>query len=131
MRPVMMESLTSDTEAYRACLASLLQIELDEFPAFQGLAATMQWNAWLASELNLYVLRFEFGTIATPPGMWLATMASPYQGYDLHAVVCAGSRVVHDPHPEAQPGADYLNLATVELLIPLDPGEQSGRFTHH
>jgi hypothetical protein len=45
----MMERLTSDAEAYRACLASMLQMDLEEFPTFEGLAAPLQWNAWLSS----------------------------------------------------------------------------------
>jgi hypothetical protein len=78
----MMERLTSDAEAYRACLASMLQMDLEEFPTFEGLAAPLQWNAWLAAELNVIAMQFAFGTIPTPPGLWLARMASPYQGYD-------------------------------------------------
>jgi hypothetical protein len=96
----MMERLTSDAEAYRACLASMLQMDLEEFPTFEGLAAPLQWNAWLAAELNVIAMQFAFGTIPTPPGLWLARMASPYQGYDVHTVVCVGSRPLHDPHPE-------------------------------
>lgn len=129
MKPVMMERLTSDVEAYRACLASILQMDLDDFPTYTGLAEAMQWNAWLATELNLYVMQFAFGAVATPPGLWIARMPSPYLGYDVHSIVCAGFRSAHDPHPESQPGGSYLNISTVELLMPLDPGEPSGRFT--
>lgn len=124
----MMDRLTSDTEAYRACLASILQMDLDNFPAFEGLAAPMQWNAWLASELNVCALVFRFDAVPTPVGLWLARMESPYQGYDVHTIVCAGDRPLHDPHPEAQPGGTYQAIATVELLVPLDPGEPVGRF---
>jgi hypothetical protein len=128
MRPVLMERLTSDVEAYRACLASMLQMDLDEFPAFEGLAASMQWNAWLASELNVCMLVFEFAAVPVPPGLWIARMPSPYQGYDVHSVVCAGTQPVHDPHPEAQPNGTYPNVTTMELMLPLDPGEPLGRF---
>lgn len=124
----MMERLTSDEEAYRACLASVLQVDLGDLPTFEGLAAPMQWNAWLAGELNVYVMQFPFAAVPNPPGYWLARLKSPYQGYDVHTCVCVGSRFAHDPHPEAQGDMAYPDVATIEVLIPLDPGEPSGRF---
>lgn len=128
MRPVMMESLTSDTEAYRACLASILQMELDEFPTFEGLSAVLQWDAWLASELNLCCLRFGVDAITVPHGLWVARLASPYPGYEWHSVVCAGGNMVHDPHPEPQEYELRAVMYAVELLLPMDPGEPFGRF---
>lgn len=124
----MMERLTSDAEAYRACLASILQMDLDDFPTFEGLAAPMQWNAWLASELNICALAFPADSLQTPPGLWLARMPSPYQGYDVHTIVCAAGRPLHDPHPEAQPNGEYPMITVAELLFPMDPGEPLGRF---
>lgn len=124
----MMESMTSDVESYRAALASLLGMDLDRMPRFDGLPGPLEWDAWLARELNMASLRFNAGAIPIPPGMWLARIVSPYPGYRTHTVVMARGGLAHDPHPEPQEYLPHERLALMELLIPLDPSEPSGPF---
>lgn len=124
----MQASLTSDVQAYRAALASILDVDLDLVPEFEGLPAQMQWNGWLAGECNLASLVFEAGQINFPPGYWIARLRSPYPGYQVHSVVMAGTSLAHDPHPEPQEYAADALVLLVELLVPLDPSEPSGRY---
>lgn len=128
MKPVMMDGLTSASDAYQACLASLLEVEIEEVPTFEGLAAAYEWNAWLASKLNLYIVTFDMGSIPTPPGMWLARIQSPYPAYGTHTVVMMAHELAHDPHPEPQEYDVLDSVAMIELMIPLDPAEPSGRY---
>lgn len=122
----MMAELTSDLDAYRAALGSLLAIELDQIPAFEGVAAPLQWDAWIATELNLAVLRMSPNVLPIPVGYWLGRLPSPYPGYDLHSVVMRGTALAHDPHPEPQ---QYpIELSICEVFVPLDPAEPSGRW---
>jgi hypothetical protein len=76
----MMERLTSDAEAYRACLASMLQMDLEEFPTFEGLAAPLQWNAWLAAELNVIAMQFAFGDHPDTAGALAGADGEPVPG---------------------------------------------------
>lgn len=127
MIPVTQESMTSDVQAYRAALASILEVDLDVLPAFEGMAGPMQWDAWMATELNLCLLRFAVDTMERPPGMWLALIMSPYVGYEMHTVVMRGGALAHDPHPEPQEYRVLDLLAVIEMMLPLDPALPSGR----
>lgn len=126
MITVQMEQLTSEEDAYRAALASILELELDDVPRFTGMASEMQLEAWLGAELNL--CRFGVGDMQPAvPGYWLARVHSPYPSYTVHTVVMQHLRIVHDPHPEPQPIDITMGVVRCDLLVPLDPALPSGR----
>jgi hypothetical protein len=127
MRPQQMESLTSEVQAYRAALATLLDLDLDDVPAYDGQAQGIQWDAWLAS-MNLGAFRFMPDQGAMGVAYGLGRIVSPYVGYDMHTVVLQGGMVVFDPHPDPEEFDLDERLGLVELMIPLDPALPSGRF---
>jgi hypothetical protein len=123
MQPVQMNELTSAESAYRACLATVLDMSLDDVPSFDGLAADMQWAAWLGARMNLMVVTIN----STYPGFWIARVRSPYPAYAVHSLVMRSGLVIHDPHPEPQPVPLDMALLSSELLAPLDPSLPCGR----
>jgi hypothetical protein len=125
MKPVMMESRTSEVESYRAAVASILGLELDVLPAFDGPTGPMEWDAWFARELNMVVVRFEEG-FSPPRCYWVAAVASPYHGTDVHFVVMQREQLVHDPHPEAEWFDVRPVLVMMDVFVPLDPSLPAG-----
>lgn len=124
MIPVVQQKLMDETDAYRAALASLLEIELEEIPAFTGLNGELKLHAWL-SDLNLAVVRVS--GFQAPPMLWIARTQSPYPGYAVHSVVMRAAVLLHDPHPEPQP-FDQTTILGADIITPADPSLPSGRF---
>jgi len=122
-----MASLTREVESYRAALASLLEVDLELIPDYEGLGSSMRWNAWLASELNVLMLVCEFGTFGPAQGMWIAQIDSPYPGFKFHYVVCAGADIVWDPHPEPQDYTDAAKIVGQHFVMAMDPALPMGR----
>jgi hypothetical protein len=112
-------------DAYRAALASILAVELEQVPMFEGLAAELEFQAWLGGKLNLACLKF--ASMDPPTGYWIARIRSPYD-FHPHTVVMRYQQVVHDPHPaqKVQPGVEGLTVLQCELLVPLDPSLPAG-----
>jgi hypothetical protein len=111
--------------AYRACVASLLELELEQVPQFEGMAAGLEFDAWLARELQM--VRVTMLQFSPPPMLWIARVHSPYLTYDTHSLVMQQWATLFDPHPEAQPIDVQEELVLVELFCPMDPAQPSGR----
>lgn len=110
---------------FSACVASVLEVPLDEVPNFcEGQAADWydRFMAWLRPR-GFYAITCKIGgRPGEPDGGWypegihIAGGKSPR--YDcLHAVVARGSDVVHDPHPSR---AGVLDFVDTILIIPVD-----------
>lgn len=125
---------------FAACVASLLEVPIEEVPNFMlGLptwdpedpGARSDWsraffagvNNWLAPRGLFY---FEISTPGGIPScvaeaihlsaLWVG--AGEVDGGTHHAVVMHGPRMVHDPHPRR---AGVTQVDTIGLLVPLDP----------
>lgn len=129
MKPVTMRTMTDASEAYRACLASMLELELDEVPVFVGMASDLQMQAWTASELNL--AHFQVQQMRPPPVLWIALVNSPYPAYSVHALVMEGLLIAHDPHPEPQPIDVTGGVLQCDLYVPLNPALPVGKYALH
>ena len=122
MIPIDQSVLGARGNCFSACLASLLEIPIEDVPFFlsePGDVSRFQWaerlDAWL-EPFGLYALHF-FADPARPgafPGvLHIMTGMSP-RGRP-HAVIGKGRFVVHDPHP------DKTGLSSLDgfcLLVP-------------
>lgn len=140
MIPVDQTSFGPFGNCLAACVASLLELPVEDVPNFMlGLPswdpddqeARARWsraffagvNDWLAPRGLFY---FEVGapeglpsyiTESTPPAaLWIGI--GTVAGGASHAVVMRGGEMVHDPHPDR---AGLLRLDTIGLMVPLDP----------
>lgn len=115
-----------DGNCLSACLASLLELPLDEVPHFTGEGWRHRLDEWLAAR-GQWVLAF------APPepsslddaAAWLDAAVRGYAIVSgrsprglLHATVWRGGELVHDPHPSR---AGLLGVQDVLVLVPLDP----------
>lgn len=84
-----------------ACIASLLEVGIDEVPVLTEDTWLAELNAWL-ERINLFYME-----VSLPETYWLGMK---YWGYHticgessrglLHAVVGFQGKMVHDPHPD-------------------------------
>lgn len=122
---------------FAACLASLLEISIDEVPS-PSIDDREDWSApgryWhrisrFLHERGLHMVEIdrdrtdgvEFSSAAylEDPGFyWIATGLSP-RGSFLHSVICRDAQIVHDPHPDGT-GIEG-GVVKAAYLVPLDP----------
>lgn len=108
---------------FSACVASLLEIPVEEVPYFMGDAAPdeeVDWFtpflAWLRPR-GLWAIPVPLGNGWKPEGLCILSGKSP-RGKFMHSVVAHGLDVVFDPHPSR---AGVESKVDVVVLVPLDP----------
>lgn len=122
---------------FAACIASILEISLDEVPwptseerGGDGWADYMQrLSEWLACR-GLAILDAPLprpwcstDALEASPLIWIAGGLSP-RGSFSHAVVCRGPNMIHDPHPSGE-GIVTDSAHTATLILPIDMAEWS------
>ena len=125
----------SKGNCFSACVASLLNVSLDEVPNFCADYAANEWwdkfRTWL-HERQYEAIFFEFkgwedgwkSMFEEADGLlWISSGKSP-RGDFLHAVISKGPNVFFDPHPD-NGGLDGDPKDGV-LLIPCDPAIRCG-----
>ncbi len=110
-----------DGNCFAACIASILEVSIDDVPHFMGKDWQERWNAFLANfHLGLFCIALPEGT--APPGWSILSGVSPRAkalGEEwLHSVVAFNGVVEHDPHPE---GGGVLSTADWIIFQALDP----------
>lgn len=96
MRPVDQTTYgVNDGNCFPACIASILEISIDEVPRFFG--PSVDFLRWLAPQ-GLSATRYK-GSDYVPPGYAIAAGPSRRFAGRLHACVAYDGAVVHDPHP--------------------------------
>lgn len=101
MTPVLQTIEGPNGNCYAACLASLLDIPLDQVPDFGR-------RGW-ANRLRHWLVDFGIGVIFRKgDGLPLGEQKSPPAGHAIlshqtlfgpHAVICNGGQIIHDPSP--------------------------------
>ncbi|MEA2677177.1 MAG: hypothetical protein QOJ81_1318 [Chloroflexota bacterium] len=111
---------------FAACLASLLEIPLEDVPS-QGPAAAGEWallQDWLSTR-GLTMVAWPAGTTFMVPRGWAIAGTRPPEFADLrnelgqklgHAVVVHDGGIAHDPHPFDDPGpiVEWIALAALD-----------------
>lgn len=120
MKPVTQTIFNAERgDCFAACLASILELELDEVPNFHGENWLFRYNRWLKPfNLVLYDVTFPKGTNQHPVGYSILAGTSPRYAPALHAVVCLDGTIVHDPHPNGEPVLDRKCYTIIALRDP-------------
>lgn len=107
MKKVMQDKFGDEGNCMEACIASILEIPLDEVP--YSVPYGEKWMDILHPFLfdrGLYLITVDaeiFLKIKKPYGYSIgAGRSSRVLGFD-HAVVCLDGETVHDPHPDPDP----------------------------
>lgn len=120
MIPVTQTVLGEGGNCFSACLASILEMGIDEVPNFHGENVEDYWvsaKAWLAKQ-GWGIVSLALSEDFTPGmlGGWQIICGESPRGL-MHATVWKDGKLVHDPHP------DRTGIVTEEfcdLLYPLD-----------
>lgn len=99
-----------------ACIASLLELDLDQVPNPHTANWWDAWQAWL-KQRGLYLVEASIGDW-TPPGYAILVGTSP-RGDWQHACIVLNGEIVHDPHPD---GGGVVTRTAYDLVVPYDPG---------
>jgi hypothetical protein len=110
-----------DGNCFGACVASILELPLDETPSTKGLDGEKWWAIWEKwfAERNTGLVNFGYTKGWQPRGYWLLGAESPRLPGRIHSVVCKGNELIHDPHPERSQGVGAWKETTILYL--LDP----------
>jgi len=109
---------------FAACVASLLEMSIDEMPSLETGHFTTIWNDWFRQR-GIGMADVKAGSGAYFPGYCIASGKSPRGGLTpsgrpiIHAVICKDMNLVYDPHPDG----GFLDGTPTEytLLYPLNP----------
>lgn len=108
---------------FSACVASLLELPLEDVPYFMGDEPPDQPSAWFEQlsdwlrPRGWWAIPIPIGNGWKPEGLCILSGKSPRGDFD-HCVVAHGLEVVHDPHPSR---AGLESHKDVVVLVPIDP----------
>lgn len=114
---------------YAACLASILEIPLDNVPFPDGNDNNF-WTIycnWFKSN-NACIVTIQKNDFIPPESYLIGTVKSPRFENSDHAVVIFGGKIIHDPHPSKASLSDNLNDVThIDFIFPIDPSKRMFR----
>lgn len=107
---------------FAACVASLLEMPIEEMPNHHGKDNEGWWTCWRewGTERNISFINFQASDEYIPHGLTIASVKSP-RGDFLHSVVSWAGKAIHDPHPERT--AMGLKIIEYTLMFPIDPSK--------
>lgn len=109
-----------DGNCFAACVASILEVSLDEVPNYHGWLWWDQWIEWLTKRgLTFYTVQ-PAPNFAGPLGYAILTGKSPRGDWD-HCVVTYNGDVVWDPSPHRAAGLGELK--EYQVFGVLDPAK--------
>lgn len=128
MIPVFQTKFGADGNCFSACLASLLELNIDDVPNFYeigGAENVTWWNSvreWLEQVgLGLVVMSLpSIECIDYLKGIHIVSGETIRGGGILHATLWESGKMIHDPHPL---GDGLTSLIYVCFLYPLDAAQ--------
>lgn len=116
-----------DGDCFAACVASVLELPLEEVPNPVGDDWREQWADWLSERGYSYVdvdLTWRGGTWwrIAPGQYWIATVPSLNHEGRYHSVVMCGAELAHDPSTRRTYDAVSAWIVTdMQFIVPLSP----------
>jgi hypothetical protein len=125
MKPVMQTNLTRLGNCFEACLASILECDIDVFPGYKNINWWSNYQEWFCHRgiAMLGILWKDMMVLEHMPRVYsIVSGKSPrYKDVEppvLHATVWFGNKMVHDPYPG---GGGLLTTEDCIYLIPSFP----------
>ena len=123
MIPVMQTRFGVTGNCMQACVASILELPLEEVPDFCNIASEDTWftqmQAWFEGHGLWYVeVRFTYEP-KFPDGYYLVSGDGP-RGL-RHVCVARAGEIVHDPHPPHPDGSGVTNVTEYGFVVALEP----------
>lgn len=122
VKPVEQTRFGTKGNCLAACIASILEVPLNEVPECDGGAIGAVLMKWLAAR-NLFLVRVPIQSRREDGSAWafffgysILIAKSPREG--SHAVVVKDGKIAHDPHPDREQGVadweSYFLFATLD-----------------
>lgn len=104
---------------FAACVASILELGINDVPNYHSEEWFQQWNEWLKPRgLMLLTFAIQPGNTWRPAGFSIIGAKSP-RGDWIHAVVARDGQVVWDPHPQRDMGlGEWVDWTIFQALDP-------------
>ena len=132
MKPVMQTMTGTEGNCFPACIASLLEIRIDEIPSLGDLTWVSELNEWLRPRglvhLDIRIAKDEIEEFFSDKDFHhVLTGPSPrLDGYD-HSVIGRRGVMVHDPYIDGMGLDDEDNgYITVGILVSRCNGDHGG-----
>ena len=112
MRPVEQTILAPpEGNCFAACVASILEVGIDDVPNYVDGLWFHRWQNWLARQHGLVLFSQESNLLRPPPPgrHVIVGVESPRFAGKMHAVVGLDGAIVWDPHPDPE---QLLKLVT-------------------
>ncbi len=127
MKPIFQTDTSPTTgNCFSACLASVLELDMDAVPNFFTIAGEdpdQWWDAvrdWLRPHgLGVISVAIDGHGLLASFGGWLIVGGKTARGTN-HATVWRDGKMVHDPYPG---GTGLVHVDSVDLLYPLNPAQ--------
>lgn len=124
--------LGKEGNCFSACLASLLEIKIEDVPYLNEDNWIVNTNKFLMENYNSYYMEFDVLPSNCPfklKGYHIINGLSPRsEGFPrlYHAVIGKDGKMVFDPHPSKD---GLQNINGYGILIPMNPAELRKEFT--
>ena len=104
--------------SHEACIASILELSIDQVPHETGDLVARRLALWLwLTRFGMTTIRVATKSLVTPPGYAIGTVK---REDEIHHVVCLDGKIVFDPHPE-QDSYDARPLGVLEYFVLINP----------
>lgn len=116
MTPVYQDKFGDVGNCFQACLASILEMPLEQVPDFCNMGAGwwFHYQTWLRQRgLTCLLLT---GPLFLPGDFYYIASGQSPRGFP-HSTVWRHRELVHDPHPD---GGGIAEVMEVKILLPLD-----------
>lgn len=128
MKPVMQTKFgMPEGNCFAACLASLLELPIEEIPEFSEKRWFTEATNWLFSRglaiVHIDLLEQGMPFHICPANVYYIASGKSPRGIE-HSVIYQGNRFVHDPHPD---GTGIEKVNSLMFLIPRNPMTEAER----
>lgn len=116
-----------DGNCFEACLASILELSLEEVPHFIGDDWLYRYNQWLRWHFSLQLITFTpYGMESLSPHTYAIANGPNHHGRPHSVVIRGGARgaVVHDPNPSS---SGLLVVETILVFVAVNPARMPRR----
>lgn len=117
MKPVFQTSFEVQGNCLCACIASLLEVDIEEVPNPKHDLWQDEINEWMVKNYGIYMITAHIAGDNLPSAMINSYSIGCGQSKSnlLHAVLCRNGEIVHDPLPNS--GLTYDMIDRFDLIL--------------
>ena len=123
MKPVDQTAINYETgDCLRACIASVLELPIEDVPAYIKEDMAERYVAWLR-QFNLTLMTVRLDPDGTLPEGYHLVDGPSRNGKDRHIAVGRNGRIVHDPDPTSR--GRFKGDGNYWIFVAIDPAKMT------